>query len=96
MLIDGSPNGATLVFRRSVWEEVGFPHRPRQVDTGFLRAARSVGATVYAGSRWEFCYVRKPEGHTWEADDSVFLTGSEPAWDGFRPERVEVADVRPA
>jgi len=40
--------------------------------------------------------MRKPEGHTWEADDSVFLTGSEPAWDGFRPERVEVADVGPA
>lgn len=96
MLIEGSPNGATLLFRRSVWDEVGFPHRPRQVDTGFLRAARSVGATVYAGSRWEFCYVRKPEGHTWEADDSVFLTGSEPAWDGFHPERVEVADVEPA
>jgi hypothetical protein len=95
MLIEGSPNGATLVFRRSVWDEVGFPHRPRHVDTGFLRAARSVGATVYAGSRWEFCYVRRPEGHTWEADDSVFLTGSEPAWDGFHPERVEVTDVDP-
>ena len=96
MLIEGSPNGATLLFRRSVWDEVGFPHRPRQVDTGFLRAARSVGATVYAGSRWEFCYVRRPEGHTWEADDSVFMTGSEPGWDGFHPERVEVADVEPA
>ena len=93
MLIDGSPNGATLVFRRSVWEEVGFPHRPRHVDTGFLRAARSIGARVYAGSRWEFCYVRRRSGHTWTADEAVFFAGSEPAWDGFHPERVEVADV---
>jgi hypothetical protein len=95
MLIDGSPNGATLVFRRSVWEEVGFPHRPRHVDTGFLRAARSIGTTVYAGSRWEFCYVRNPEGHTWDAEESVFVAGSDPAWAGFHPERVEVVDLGP-
>lgn len=93
MLIDGSPNGATLVFRRRVWEDGGFPDRPRHVDTGFLRAARSVGARVYAGSRWEFCYVRRPQGHTWDAEDSVFLAGSEPAWDGFKPGEVEVPDV---
>lgn len=93
MFIDGSPNGATLVFRRSVWDEVGFPHRPRHVDTGFLRAARSLGALVYSGSRWEFCYVRGGEGHTWDAEDEVFLAGSEPAWDGFDTGRVEVPDV---
>jgi len=93
MLIEGSPNGATLVFRRHVWDQVGFPHRPRHVDTGFLRAARHTGATVYAGSRWEFSYVRRPDGHTWQADDAVFLAGSQDAWDGFHPERTEVADV---
>jgi hypothetical protein len=91
--IDGSANGATLVFRRHVWDAVGFPHRPRHVDTGFLRAARSLGASVYSGSRWEFCYVRGDEGHTWDAEDEVFLAGSEPAWDGYEPGRVEVPDV---
>ncbi len=93
--IDGSPNGATLVFRRETWDRVGFPHRPRHVDTGFLRAARRVDATVYAASRWEFCYVRRADGHTWDAEDGVFTAGSEPAWDGFHPERVEVHDVEP-
>lgn len=93
MLIDGSPNGATLVLKRAAWEETGFPHRPRHVDTGFLRATRSLGAQVYVGSRWEFCYVRNPEGHTWDAEDEVFLAGSEPAWSGFQPGRVEVPDV---
>ena len=96
MFIDGSPNGATLVFRRSVWEETGFPNRPRHVDTGFLRAARSIGARVYVGKRWEFCYVRNRHGHTWEAEDTIFLAGSEPAWKGFHPERVEVPDVHVA
>lgn len=93
--IDGSPNGATLVFRRETWEPVGFPRRPRHVDTGFLRGARGLGSAVYAGSRWEFCYVRRPEGHTWDAESSVFTAGSEEAWDGFHPERVEVSDVEP-
>ena len=92
---DGSPNGATLVFRREVWEGAGFPHRPRHVDTGFLRAARRNGASVYVSSHWEFCYVRRSEGHTWDAEDEVFLAGSEPAWDGYQPDRVEVADVEP-
>ena len=92
---DGSPNGATLVFRREVWDEAGFPHRPRHVDTGFLRAARRNGASVYVSSRWEFCYVRRSEGHTWDAEDEVFMAGSEPAWDGYQPNRVEVADVEP-
>jgi len=93
--VDGSPNGATLVFHRKAWDQVGFPHRPRHVDTGFLRAAREMGAQVYVGSRWEFCYVRNPEGHTWETEDEVFLAGSEPSWEGFHPERVEVPDVEP-
>jgi hypothetical protein len=92
--IDGSPNGATLVFRRDVWDRVGFARRPRHVDTAFLRAARGIGATVYAGSRWEFCYVRRADGHTWDAEDQVFTAGSEPAWDGYQPGRVEVPDVR--
>jgi len=94
--IDGSPNGATLVFRREVWDRVGFPHRPRHVDTGFLRAARSIGADVYAGSRWEFCYVRRSDGHTWNAEAALFSAGSEKAWDGFHPERAEVSDVEPS
>lgn len=91
--IDGSPVGATLVFRRSVWDAVGFPFRPRHVDTGFVRAARSIGTTAYAASRWEFCVVRRPEGHTWEVEESKFIAGSDPAWPGFHPERVEVADL---
>ncbi len=91
--IEGSPTGATLVFRRSIWERVGFPHRPRRVDVLFLRGARRVGADVYANSRWEFCYVRRGNAHTWTTDDQTFLAGSAAAWDGFHPERVEVPDV---
>ncbi len=93
--IDGSPTGATLVVQRSLWERVGFPHRPRRVDVLFVRAARRLDATVYANSRWEFCYVRRGDRHTWATDDTTFLAGAEPAWSGFHPERTEVSDLLP-
>lgn len=95
-LVDGTLNGSTLVFKRALWELASFPHRPRHIDTGFLRAARAVGASTYAGSRWEFCYVRHATGHTWDAEEAVFLAGAEEVWSGFHPDRVEIADVAPA
>ncbi len=91
--IGGSPTGATMLFRRSVWERIGFPHRPRQVDVLFTRAARHNGATVYANSRWEFCYVRQATGHTWRTSASTFLDGADAQWHGFLPEKTIVADL---
>jgi len=92
-LLGGSPTGATMMFRRAVWERVGFPHRPRQVDVLFTAAARRNGVAVYGNSRWEFCYVRKSAGHTWTADPTTFLTGSDTAWTGFQPERTVVPSL---
>lgn len=90
--LDGSTQGATFIARRDVWQAVKFPHRTRGEDLRFLRGVRAIGASVYAGSRWEFCYVRQA-GHTWTAADETFLAGSAPAWTGFDPSRVEVPDL---
>jgi hypothetical protein len=91
--IGGSPTGATMLIRRSTWERVGFPHRPRQVDVLLTRAARYNGATVYANSRWEFCYVRQAAGHTWTTSSSTFLAGASPQWQGFHPARMVVPSL---
>ncbi len=85
--VDGTLTGATLVFERSMWDEVRFPDRPRMIDIHFLRGVRAAGGSVYANSRWEFVYRRGEGGHTWDADDDVFLRGSEPAWEGWHPDR---------
>lgn len=90
--LDGTPTGASWVFRRSLWETVPFPHRPRRVDALMLEGARAVDASVYATSRWEFCYRRSRSGHTWDASDDLLLAGAEPCWSGFHPDRVEVTD----
>lgn len=89
----GLLTGGTLVFRRSIWERVPFPHRTVGEDNAFLNGARALGAGVYVNSRYEFCYMRRAGGHTWVAGDEVFLAGSEPAWQGRHSERVEVPDL---
>jgi hypothetical protein len=80
--VSGAVAGGSLVFRRRVWEEVQFPRRPRRVDALFLRGARAVGASVYSNSRWDFVYNRRTADQTWRAEAGVFLSGSEPGWEG--------------
>jgi len=85
--IEGSVTGASLVFARSLWERVRFPHRPRRVDALFLRGARQIGDGVYANSRWDFVYRRRSSGHTWEVTPDAFAPEAVPAWAGWHPER---------
>jgi hypothetical protein len=87
--ISGMPIGASLVFRRSVWETTRFPHRARQVDVHFVRGARLAGAEVYAPTRWEFRYYRGSRGHTWVTEPEVLLAGAEAVFEGDDPERTE-------
>jgi hypothetical protein len=83
---DGSPNGASLVFERHLWEQVGFPHRTLGEDTAFVAGAKLIGARPYATSPYEFVYRRGLKGHTWSAVDDEFLERSAPAWPGDRPD----------
>lgn len=87
--VEGTLPGATLVFRRHVWESVRFPHRPRFVDRLFQEAYRRLGGTVYAGSRWEFRQIRHGNGHTYDAGTDL-LHGARHAWTGDHPGWEEV------
>ena len=82
-----------MLIQRHTWEQVGFPHRPRQVDVLFTRAARHNGAQVYSGSPWEFCYVRSAAAHTWTTAPETFLAGTTEMWDGFSPEQMVAPDL---
>lgn len=83
---DGSPSGASLVFERSVWERIPFPHRTLGEDLAFVEAAKLLGLRPYATSPYEFVYYRGVSGNTWGAVDELFLEGAVPAWQGHRPE----------
>ena len=91
--VAGYVTGATMFVRRSVWEQSGFPHRPRQVDVLLTRAARYNGAKVYGNSRWEFCYVRQAGGHTWTTQPDTFTSGASQDWEGFDSTRVVAPDL---
>lgn len=91
--IGGTLGGNTMVFRRSLWEQVPFPHRPRFVDTILLQAAVRLGHRIYSGSRFEFCAVRHGTGHTYGASDRLMASGSEAAWEGLHPERAFLPDL---
>lgn len=86
--VEGTLPGATLVFRRHVWESVRFPHRPRFVDRLFQEAYHRLGGAVYAGSRWEFRQIRRGSGHTYDAGTDLLhgalraWTGNHPGWEG--------------
>lgn len=83
---DGSPSGASLVFERSLWERIPFPHRGLGEDLAFVEAAKLLGIRPYATSPYEFVYYRGEAGNTWAAVDEVFLEGAVLAWQGYRPE----------
>jgi len=87
--VDGAVAGGSMVFRRRAWEDVRFPVKPRRVDALFLRGARTLGARVFANTRWDFVYTRRAADQTWRADDEVFLANTLPAWDGDHPERAD-------
>lgn len=87
----GSPNGASMVFTRDLWQQVGFPDRTLGEDVSFGAAAEALGVRPYATSPWEFVYRRSLTNNTWQAVDEVFLEGSVPAWPGDRPAKAEIA-----
>ncbi|MGB9357306.1 MAG: hypothetical protein WCC01_02010 [Acidimicrobiia bacterium] len=87
--VDGAVAGGSMVFQRRVWEDVRFPIKPRRVDALFLRGGRTLGARVFANTRWDFVYTRRAADQTWRADDDVFLANTFPAWDGDHPERAD-------
>lgn len=89
----GSPNGASMVFSRQLWDRVRFPDRTVGEDVAFSKGALRLGVLPYATSPWEFVYRRSISGNTWQAVDEVFLEGSTLAWEGDHP---ELADLEPS
>jgi hypothetical protein len=93
IIISGIMPGGSLVMQRRVWDQVGFPHRPRFVDALLLDGARRMGEVVVAGNRYEFCLVRHGDGHTFTASSDRFTAGSSQVAPGFDPTLVEVPDL---
>ncbi|MFD2329063.1 glycosyltransferase [Cohnella sp. GCM10020058] len=67
--------GATLVFRKRVFDRVRFPDRSVGEDDLFCDRSRRQGYRVYSGGRFNFVAVRRKnsKNHTWIIGDRELL-----------------------
>ncbi|PZD96529.1 glycosyltransferase family 2 protein [Paenibacillus sambharensis] len=68
--------GATLVFKRSVFNKVRFPNRNVGEDDLFCLRSRRAGYKVYSGSRYNFAAIRRKNSanHTWIISDRELIS----------------------
>ncbi|MEK5060057.1 glycosyltransferase [Paenibacillus shunpengii] len=63
--------GATLLFKREVFDAVSFPNRSRGECVKFCSLCRAKGYSIYAGSPYHFAAIRRKgsKDHTWIVSD---------------------------
>ena len=68
--------GATLLVRKHVFDQVAFPDRNRGECVKFCAACRARGFRIYAGSPYHFLALRRKNSrnHTWIVSDKKLLT----------------------
>jgi len=69
--------GPTITARREVFEKLPFEGRNKGEDTAFLKAVSEAGGSIYAADRFNFCQMRKAEGHTWDVSDEMLAASGE-------------------
>ena len=77
--------GAMLIARAALERAAGWRPVRRHVDAALVDDVARAGGGVYRTHDAGYVLVRYGEGHTWEADDAVFLTGAEAVEPGWRP-----------
>ncbi|UHA75479.1 glycosyltransferase [Paenibacillus sp. 481] len=67
--------GATLVFRKRVFEHVRFANISVGEDDQFCRDSRAKGYTLYSGGKYNFTAIRRKNasGHTWKITEQRLL-----------------------
>ncbi|RKS10212.1 glycosyl transferase family 2 [Nocardiopsis sp. Huas11] len=82
-------SGGTLMFDRSVWEEVGgFRPLPRAIDTQLMTALLHSGGRIHSAHGLGYVLRRSGGGHTWNEDLSYFLNKRFDQWSGWRPSAI--------
>lgn len=68
--------GATLVFRRKVFNKVKFPNRSNGEDDIFCTRSRRMGYRVYSAGKYNFAAIRRKNSsrHTWIISDKELIT----------------------
>ena len=72
--------GALLISRRVLTAVGGWSSIPRRVDQDLIERFERSGFPGFRASSQGFALTRSVRGHTWEVDDSYFLSGADGAW----------------
>lgn len=66
--------GATLMFKKGVFEKIKFPHINLGEDKEFCILARENNFNIYSTNRYHYVYIRKEKyKHTWKIDNDYIL-----------------------
>ncbi|ACX64890.1 glycosyltransferase [Paenibacillus sp. Y412MC10] len=67
--------GATLIFKKNVFNKVRFPNQNVGEDDLFCTRSKSKGFKVYSGNKYHFTAVRRKNssGHTWIISDQELM-----------------------
>ncbi|MFI2565644.1 glycosyltransferase [Paenarthrobacter sp. NPDC018779] len=82
--------GATIMARKSVFEQYPFEELGRGEDTAFMRAVSDAGGKIYASDRYNYYVHRSATGHTWTASDDQLLASGDIQFWGNPTEHVTV------
>ncbi|PLT28893.1 hypothetical protein CUU66_16230 [Peribacillus deserti] len=88
-LVTQGIKGATLIFKKFVFDKIKFQKLNLGEDTVFLRQCVKNSFRIYSGDKFNYVCVRKAKKnhHTWSADNEVLLKKSSfiNRTDDFRP-----------
>lgn len=71
--------GATLVFKKELWEEIKFKKENTGEDYLFIKDCLELGHKVYSGHRYNFAVIRRQEKyHTWQQSNDYFIKEGTP------------------
>ncbi len=67
--------GATLVFKKEVFNKLRFPDLNCGPDSGFTAECIKKGYRIYANDRFNFVYIRRQnkDHHTWQIEDDILM-----------------------
>jgi cellulose synthase/poly-beta-1,6-N-acetylglucosamine synthase-like glycosyltransferase len=67
--------GGTISYKKRVWRKVKFLETSHGEDVYFCRDCRRKGYKLFAGSKYNFCALRRknPNSHTWKVSDKQFI-----------------------
>ena len=85
--------GAMLIARAALERAGGWRPVRRHVDAALVDDVARAGGGVYRTHDAGYILVRHGGGHTWEADDAVFLAQAEAVEPGWHPGLAGIGDV---